>query len=96
MRVPENELVWVEVYEHHLHYKTAHDVLRGYGTLKEVEARLPENVFFRVNNQTILNLRYVQRISGNLVTAAGRSFEISRMRKKEFLAQFHRYGVNQA
>ena len=93
-RVPAADLAYIEVFEHHLHYKTATDIIKGYGTLKDVEKLLPEKGFFRVNNQTIVNLRRVQRISGNTVTVDEREFDISRMRKKDFLSEFHRYGVN--
>ena len=94
IRVEAANLMYVEVFEHHLQYKTSKGVLKGYGNLKDVEKLLPEKGFFRLNNQTIVNLRRVQRISGNTAMVDGRDFDISRMRKKDFLAEFHRFGVN--
>ena len=47
-----------------------------------------------MNNQTIVNLRRVQRVNGSTAVVDGREFDISRMRKKEFLSEFHRYGIN--
>ncbi|MBQ8162084.1 MAG: response regulator transcription factor [Clostridia bacterium] len=92
-RVKAEELFYIEVFEHHLHYKTARETIKGYGTLKDVEKLLPEKGFFRLNNQTIVNLRHIQQIRGNTAVLDGREFDISRMRKKDFMAEFHRYGL---
>lgn len=93
-RVEANRLIYVEIFEHHLQYKTSTNVIKGYGTLKDVEKNLPKTGFFRLNNQTIVNLRHVKHISGNTAEVGDRVFDISRMRKKDFLAEFHRYGLN--
>ena len=88
-----DELKYVEIFDHNIQYRTASGVLKAYGTLKDVEAALPETGFFRLNKQTIVNLRYVTRIEGGNATVDGREFVISRQRKKEFLAHYHRYGL---
>ena len=64
--------------------------MRSYGTLKAVEDALPD-VFFRVNNQTIVNLRFVTHVGSNDTTVAGRTFPISRGR--EFLSALHLAGM---
>lgn len=92
-RIDAFNLIYIEVFEHHLQYKTTTEIIKGYGTLKDVEKLLPQTGFFRLNNQTIVNLRHVRRISGNTAEVGDRIFDISRMRKKEFLAEFHRYGL---
>ena len=94
IRVAADSLLYVEVFEHHLQFKTDQDIIKGYGTLKDVEKILPQKFFFRLNNQTIVNLRRVQRVNGSTAMVDGREFDISRMRKKEFLSEFHRYGIN--
>ena len=88
------DLKYVEIFDHHIQYRTASGVLKAYGSLKEVEASLPRPDFFRLNKQVIVNLRYVTRIDGGNATVDGREFAISRQRKKEFLADYHRYGLN--
>ena len=93
-RIDAFNLIYIEVFEHHLQYKTTTEIIKGYGTLKDVEKLLPKTGFIRLNNQTIVNLRHVRRISGNTAEVGDRAFDISRMRKKEFLAAFHRYGLN--
>ena len=87
----EYELRYVEIFDHHIRYHTQQGHYDAYGTLKSVEQSLPEQFFFRCNNQCIVNLRYVAKISGFSVMVDGREFTISRMRKKAFLAQLHRF-----
>lgn len=88
VRLKPYDLYYVEIFNHHIHYMTANGVLRAYGTLKEIEKNLPDG-FFRVNNQAIVNLRYVTSVDSENVTAASRSFSISRGRRKEFLSALH-------
>lgn len=70
-RLRPNELHYVEIYDHHIQFVTASGIMRSYGTLKAVEDALPD-VFFRVNNQTIVNLRFVTHVGSNDTTVAGR------------------------
>lgn len=92
LRLKANELRFVEIYDHHIHFDTAGGVRRAYGTLKEIERALPDG-FFRVNNQTIVNLGCVTRVEGESVTVAGRVFPISRGRRKEFLSALNASGL---
>ena len=92
--VSADELKYIEIFDHHIQYRTASGNLPAYGTLKDVEQSLPETGFFRLNKQVIVNLRYVTRIDGGIATVDGREFQISRKRKKEFLAEYHLYGLH--
>lgn len=87
----ESELLYVEIFDHHIRYHTQQANYDAYGTLKSVELSLPSHSFFRCNNQCIVNLRHVTKFDGYTVTAAGREFTVSRMRKKAFLEQLHRF-----
>ena len=91
IQLREFELCYVEIFDHHIRYHTRQANYDAYGTLKSVERTLPCHSFFRCNNQCIINLRYVSRLEGSTVVVDGREFPISRMRKKAFLAQLHRY-----
>lgn len=84
-----DELLYVEIFDHHIHYQTAGGVLRSYGTLKMVEEQLPKNIFFRVNNQTIINLRHVTRMDAENVYLGEREFPISMRRRKGFIEALH-------
>lgn len=87
-----NDLQYVEIFDHHIQYMTAKGVVRAYGTLKEIEDALPDG-FFRVNNQTIVNLRYVTRVDAENVILGGREFPLSRRRRKSFLEALHNSGI---
>lgn len=87
-----SEIFYVEIYDHHIQYLTQRGIVRSYGTLKEVESVLPES-FFRVNNQTIVNLRYVRSVDSTDTVVQECRFPISRGRKKEFLAALNREGT---
>ena len=89
IRIPAGEVKYIEIFEHHLRYRTERGDYSGYGTLKQVEQDLPETGFYRCNNQTIVNLRFVERYEDGMVYADGRAFDVSRNRKKGFLEALH-------
>lgn len=82
----------MEIFDHHIQYMTQNGVIRAYGTLKEIEDTLPEG-FFRVNNQTIINLKHVTSVNGENVVLGGREFPLSRRRRKSFLEALHDSGI---
>ena len=86
------DLLYVEIFDHHIQYMTQNGVIRAYGTLKEIEDALPSG-FFRVNNQTIINLRHVTSVDGENVVLGGREFPLSRRRKKSFMEALHTSGI---
>ena len=75
-----------------MQFMTQNGVIRSYGTLKEVEDALPEN-FFRVNNQTIVNLRFVKNVDKENVILDDREFPLSRRRRKGFLEALQSSGI---
>ena len=88
IRLQPMEIIYVEIYDHHIQFLTQQGIVRAYGTLKEIERSLPEG-FFRVNNQTIVNLRYVRSVDSSDAVVMDRKFPISRNRRKDFLAALH-------
>lgn len=91
VRLSEAQIKYVEIYDHHILYHTVQGNYSAYGTLKQVEQLLPEKGFFRCNNQCIINLRYVTKIEGSNAVVDGKTFTISRLRKKDFLRELHCY-----
>lgn len=84
-----DDLWYVEIFDHHIQYHTNRGILRDYGTLKQVEAKLPQNLFFRINNQTIVNLRRVTRMDTENAYLEDRDFPISIRRRKGFIDAVH-------
>ncbi len=92
VRIPLNDLLYVEIAGHDIVYHTAADSLSTYGTMKALEQDLQPQGFFRCNNCYLVNLRYVRKIEGFMVWVKDAELTISRPRKKAFLsalAQFH-------
>ncbi len=90
-RLDVNEIKYVEIFKHKLVYHTTKGELESYGTLGAVEKDLPENVFFRCNKYTIVNLRYVKNIGNGTLTVDGEEISLSRSKKKECIEAFTRY-----
>ena len=54
-----------------------------------MEQMLPPHVFFRVNNQTIVNLCRVTRMDAETVYVDGRDFPVSMRRRKGLMEALH-------
>lgn len=91
VRLSGRQIKYVEIYNHHILYHTTQGNYSAYGTLKQVEQILPEKGFFRCNNQCIVNLSYVTKMDGFNAIVDGKTFTISRLRKKDFLKELHCY-----
>ena len=91
VKIQEKDLIYIEIYDHHIHFVTQTGTIPAYGTLKELEPKLPPD-FFRINNQTIINLRYVVNTNGADVTVKDRAFPISFRRRKDFIESLHNSG----
>lgn len=60
-------------------------------TLKEMEEKLAEQFFYRCNNCYLVNLSHVEGIKHNMVMVGGEQLQISRPRKKAFMAALADY-----
>ena len=61
------------------------------GVMKETEEQFLKYHFARCSHGYLVNLKYVQSVTGNNVKVAGRELVISRSKKNEFMDQFARY-----
>ena len=77
--------------DHDLTYHTQREEIRTRGKLSAVEQRLPADTFFRCSVSFLINLRYVERYSGESVWVAGRKIPLSRGKKKELMAALAAY-----
>ena len=75
--------------KHRIVYHTEDGDFETYGTLKEVEGKLPARHFSRCNSCYLINPNYIRSIDGNTVKVGEDSLEISRPKKKNFLRQFN-------
>ena len=85
------ELKYIEIYKHHIYYHVGDRIIESYGILSKVEPSLPSRGFFRCSNSFIINFRFVDWIDSSNVYIGDKAIPVSRSKKKELLAEYHRY-----
>lgn len=87
IRIPISWIYYVEVYSHDLCYHTAQgDIKPSSGqTMNQVERELAQYGFARCHNCYLINLHYVDEMSGTAVQVAGNTLPVSRNRRKGLL-----------
>lgn len=90
-RVDCARIYYIEADGHSLSYHTADGALAGTGTMKELEESLADSWFFRCGKGVLVNLEHVSAIVGGDAVVHGETVQVSRARRKEFLAAFNRY-----
>jgi len=91
-KVYPDELMYIEISGHLIEIHTKSEVLETWGSLKELEKKLPEGRFVRSTSNTVVNLSYVKGFENDdLVLSEGSRLPISRRKKKEFIDFFRAY-----
>lgn len=90
-RVDCARIYYIEVDGHNLYYHTADGELTGTGTMKEVEDSLAGSWFFRCGKGLLVNLEHVDGVSEGDAVVHGLTVQVSRSKRKEFLAALNRY-----
>ena len=84
--------VWfIEVRDHDLIYHTEEGLITTTGTMREAEKALEGCAFFRCNKGYLVNLEHVDAIREDNAVVHGETVQVSRSKRKEFLAAFNRY-----
>lgn len=84
-------IYFIEVDRHNLTYHTAEGEFSAIGTMREVEAGLEGCPFFRCNKCYLVNLEYVESITGRDALVHGVTVQISRSKKRALLDALNRY-----
>lgn len=79
------DIYWIESRMHYLTFVTQKGEFRTYMRIKDVEQALSEHSFFRINKGTIVNLKYVEAVSGDNCMVNETALPVSRRKKAEFL-----------
>ena len=85
------QIRYVEVSRHRLTYHTLDGEFEGWGTLDSLEKTLPKGHFARCHIGYLVGLKHVVAVDNNDVIIGKDRIQISRNRKKEFLAQLATY-----
>lgn len=91
-RVLLREIEYIEVRGHDLLLRTEAGVVRGRGTLAELQQRLGTHGFLRCSKGFLVNQRHVRSVAGlNLTMTGGEQIGIGRTYKKSFMSELAAY-----
>lgn len=85
VRLRTEDIYYVEVQNHDLHYYTVNGVYRIRGTMQGAEKMLAPYFFVRSNYWYLVNLAHVSEIDRNIVVVGGYRLEISRRNRADFM-----------
>ena len=91
LRLPAEEITYVEVVRHQLVVHTVTGEHVATGTLAEMEGLLSTAGFARCNKGYLVNLRHVRQVTADSVRVGNDDLIISRRRRDEFLAAMTDY-----
>lgn len=91
MRILIDDILYVEVVDHHLVYHTIQGEVRENGSLQTAVDLLKDYHFSQCNKCYLVNLEFVSKVENNLVFLNGVELQISRRRKKFFMTDLAEY-----
>ena len=90
-KIPVASILYVDVWHHKLTYHTQNGNIECWGSLAETEKLLPKGWFAYCSAGVLVHLKHVDAIEGEEVIVNGTRLKISRLRKKDFMAEFAAY-----
>ena len=91
-KVSTDDIFYIEVVAHDMFFYTKQGTFQQRGTtLKDMAEELEPFHFIKSGQSQLVNLRYVENISGDVVTLPNAEIFLSRSRKKAFITAFAEY-----
>ena len=90
-RVPVNDILYIEVADHQLHFHTVNGTVIISGTLKQWEEKLHPMHFSRCNSGYLVNLEKVTGYQKDVVIVGEDTLVVSRPRRKAFFQELSDY-----
>lgn len=90
-KVHSSKILYLQSEKHNIYIVTANDKYKMRSSMKEMEAALPKEVFFRCDNSYLVNLAYVSKINLDTVKVGRYELPVSRPRRKDFINSFTNY-----
>ena len=85
------EICYIESQAHYLTFYTQKGQFKTYMRIKDIEAELPGEMYYRINKGLIVNLRYVEGMNESDCIIENEKLPISRAKKKEFMEKLNAY-----
>ena len=86
-----SQIRYVDVLDHYLCYHTSEGDIKTKASMRDAVKALEEEPFFQCNKAFLVNLAYVDGISGNDLIIGSERIPVSRARKKAFLEAMNQY-----
>lgn len=90
-KLPVSSIYYIDVWRHKVTYHTLNGDVDCWGTLSETEKHLPAGRFAYCNSGVLVNLGFVEAVDGEEAVVHGMRLNISRLRKKDFMAALAAY-----
>lgn len=90
----QNEILYMEAMDSSVEFILKEGVFRKETSLKELETALDDRLFFRVNKQCIVNMRYIDAYKNGVIQVGGAEIRVSVRKKKEFKKAYIMFDVN--
>ncbi len=90
-RLKVSDIYYVEVIKHYIVFHTPSGEIQMWGSLTDIEKRLPAERFARCNSCYLVNLAYAKRVDGNDLYVGDDMIAISRGKKQEFMQRLLKY-----
>ena len=86
-----SDIYYVEICDHDLLFHTKQGKVHSTGSMRDVEQKLPPENFFRSSKAYLVNLEHVDGIQDEDAVVNGERVQISRAKRKAFLAALNHY-----
>lgn len=86
-----SDIYYVEICDHALLFHTKQGKVHSTGSMRDVEQKLPPENFFRSSKAYLVNLEHVDGIQDEDAIVNGERVQISRAKRKAFLAALNHY-----
>ena len=86
-----SDIYYVEICDHDLLFHTKQGEVHSTGSMRDVEQKLPPENFFRSSKAYLVNLEHVDGIRDEDAIVNGDRVQISRAKRKAFLAALNHY-----
>lgn len=90
-RISSDDILYIDVQEHRLTYYLTELKISTWGSLKKVQAMLPDADFVRCNSCYLINLRHVRSVKKETVTVGPYQLTISQAKRKNFLERLNQF-----
>lgn len=90
-----HDIIYIESQGHYIDFVTKEFRVTTIDSMKNIEAKLPKERFFRISNSVIINYQHIDEVQRNDVIMKDVVIKVSRARKKEFQESYAAYLGNQ-